>query len=304
MPDQPVATTFTDGEITLGLIGIMLVAGAIGGVVSTALSRKDSTEKDGTKTDGMGWNLCIGIGAACLVPVFLQVVSSEILTNLYKEGVKTRWALIFFAYCVLAGISSRRFIQVVTDKAIDLGEKVKGLQKKVEETEQKNKSLQQTTQALGDSIQHNLIPLPAPQEGQRPVAVPAVPQGLDSAVANRVLDNDDPWKGQFGGEPAGGGRRVDAEITPMSGREGWCIVTLMVVSTDPAKPLEKPVVFMLHPPTFKNYSPKVVPVNGLARLSIMTWGAFTVGVLCDDGKIKLELDLSQHPAAQEPWKSR
>ena len=64
------------------------------------------------------------------------------------------------------------------------------------------------------------------------------------------------------------------------------------------------MVFLLHPRTFDNYMPRILPANGIARLSIMTWGAFTAVALCDGGTVKLELDLSAHPAAEEPWKSR
>lgn len=301
MPDA--STVVEETGVTLGLIGIIVVGGIVGGLVSGYLSPKD--EVQAKSCSNFGADALMGVGAACLVPVFLQIVSSEILTELYSKGVKARWALVFFSYCVLAGISSRRFIQVVTDKTLDLGAKLASVQKKVEETDQKNKVLQQTTQALGDSIQHNLVPNPAPQQASRPVAVPAViPAGLESAVTDRALTHDDPWKGQFGGQSMAGFRRLDAEITPMLDRLGWCVVTLSVVSTDSAHPLEKPVTFMLHPRTFRNYSPEVVPVNGIARLSIMTWGAFTVGVSCDGGAVKLELDLSAHPAAVEPWKSR
>lgn len=301
MPEAPVPVDET--VVTLGLMGIIVLGGMVGGLVSGYLSPKEEVH---AKSWGDYFSdALVGVGAACLVPVFLQIVSSEILTELYSKGIKARWALVFFSYCVLGGISSRRFIQVVTDKTLDFGTKLATVQKKVEETEQKNKVLQQTTQALGDSIQHNLVPHAAPHQAALPAAVPPVPPaGLEAAVANRVLTHDDPWKGQFGGKSMAGFRRLDAEITPMLDGSGWCIVALSVVSTDSAHPLDTPVTFLLHPQTFSNYSPHVVPVNGMARLSIMTWGAFTVAALCDGGAVKLELDLSEHPAAQEPWKSR
>jgi hypothetical protein len=63
------------------------------------------------------------------------------------------------------------------------------------------------------------------------------------------------------------------------------------------------VQFYLHP-TFANWRPVVPVVDGRAHLSVLSWGAFTVGVLADNGATRLELDLSTLPEADEPWRSR
>ena len=44
--------------------------------------------------------------------------------------------------------------------------------------------------------------------------------------------------------------------------------------------------------------------NRVARLTVSAWGAFTVGVLMDDGSTELELDLSQVPSAPALFRSR
>jgi hypothetical protein len=47
------------------------------------------------------------------------------------------------------------------------------------------------------------------------------------------------------------------------------------------------------PPTFPESVRRVEAHEGRAVLTVAAWGAFTIGVSCDDGRTTLELDLSQ-----------
>jgi hypothetical protein len=135
------------------------------------------------------------------------------------------------------------------------------------------------------------------------------PERVSAAAAAFTVEpgqyEDDPWKGQFGGSPDSNDRRLRATVESLSGRSDWFAVTLIVESTKPKhNPLSGSVQYFLHP-TFANNRP-TVPVNpdGKATLHLKAWGAFTVGVLADDGATRLELDLSELESAPHPFRIR
>jgi hypothetical protein len=112
-------------------------------------------------------------------------------------------------------------------------------------------------------------------------------------------DADDPNKGRFGRSPVGAGRRLSAAVTPLAGTDELFEVALQVEAGADAQPLGTSVTFHLHP-TFRRTVVEV-PVEGrTARLTLVAWGAFTVGVVLLDGT-RLELDLSG-PEVQAPAK--
>jgi hypothetical protein len=80
-------------------------------------------------------------------------------------------------------------------------------------------------------------------------------------------------------------------------------IELSVTSLD-AQPITGPVVFFLHP-TFANPKQEV-PVASApeVRLTVLAYGAFTVGVECDNGQTRLELDLSEDPALPPEFRAR
>ncbi|HYR27029.1 MAG TPA: pYEATS domain-containing protein, partial [Thermoanaerobaculia bacterium] len=95
-----------------------------------------------------------------------------------------------------------------------------------------------------------------------------------------------------------------ATVTRIQGAEDYFRIALTVRSTNPADPLRDAVQFFLHP-TFRNPRPIVnVGPNGMAELHLTAWGAFTVGAITDNGKTKLELDLSELASAPEEFKNR
>lgn len=103
---------------------------------------------------------------------------------------------------------------------------------------------------------------------------------------------DDPWKDVFGGKAENNHRRLSATVVPSKGDPDWFRVRLSVESTDPINfPLTGRVRFFLHD-TFANDKPVVKVINGRAGLRLGAYGAFTVGMLADDGATRLELDLA------------
>lgn len=117
----------------------------------------------------------------------------------------------------------------------------------------------------------------------------------------RVVD-EDPQSGQWGGKFENNGRLLDAEYAPA--KRGWVNVTLKVTSTDPKKPLTRPVRFHLHD-TFHPSVDFVKPKDGVAETCRLAWGAFTVGAeVANEPDSYLELDLAKDPDAPEGWKNR
>ena len=116
---------------------------------------------------------------------------------------------------------------------------------------------------------------------------------------------DNPWKEQFGGRDESNDRKLEASVTRIAGSSDLFSVHLRVRSTSPRQqPLSGEVQFFLHP-TFNNDRPVVaVGPDGVAELKLTAWGAFTVGALADEGRTKLELDLSQLKTAPKEFRER
>lgn len=115
---------------------------------------------------------------------------------------------------------------------------------------------------------------------------------------------EDPWAGKFGRSESND-RKLEAEVRSISSSADLFSICLRVSSTLPKQnPLRGSVQFFLHP-TFINSKPVVsVGPNGVAELKLTAWGAFTVGVLADDGKTKLELNLATLEDAPQKFRER
>lgn len=308
---EVVAPAPSMGDVLL-IIGMMLAAGCLGGIVTSSLARKE----EDIDAHPYVKNMAIGVGAAFLVPLFLKSVDSNILAGALSSISN---GLVFFGYCVLAAISARHFITTLTDQIFKTVDRLKKetaetkaaladtqddvKKNKVETNAAKTAADDAKTVALAasDAARHQTVDLMSKPVTQRspPTALQLSQQELDD-----ILKQDDPWKGRFGREAVAKERELEGSLTPIDGQPSLAAITLTVRSTNVAKPLVDPVQFFLHP-TFQNYCPEITSTDGrTATLRIISYGAFTVGVLCDGGQTKLELDLASLPEAWEPWKSR
>ncbi|HEX2781365.1 MAG TPA: pYEATS domain-containing protein, partial [Gemmatimonadaceae bacterium] len=102
---------------------------------------------------------------------------------------------------------------------------------------------------------------------------------------------DDPRKDMFGGRSVANGRTISATVTPIKGDRDWFDVEIDVRPTPGAPPVAGEVTFYLHP-TFNPPIKLVVAHDGVASLSLVSYGAFTVGAIADDGATELEFDLA------------
>jgi hypothetical protein len=118
------------------------------------------------------------------------------------------------------------------------------------------------------------------------------------------LWDSDPIRGKFSGSAynASTGRVLSATWTPAP-IKGLLAVTFTVEAVANADALTGPVVFHLHP----TFVPDVVTVHAGATRSVSTTvtliEGFTVGVDCDGGRTRLELDLDEMTTFPEAFKS-
>lgn len=107
-----------------------------------------------------------------------------------------------------------------------------------------------------------------------------------------TFDPEDPNKGQFGGQSIANGRKLRAIRTDGSQEEGWLEFQFVVEPLAGTPPLAGSVVYHLHP-TFRNDTVVQSVKLGKAILKRWAYGAFTVGVVADNGQTRLELDLAE-----------
>jgi tetratricopeptide (TPR) repeat protein len=94
------------------LLTVMVAAGIVGGSVNLALGPHQPTWR------AWFFNLLAGIGASFLMPLFLRTVSSSLLNNVLGANGSSEDLLVFGSFCLLAAITSRKFIQSLSDKVL------------------------------------------------------------------------------------------------------------------------------------------------------------------------------------------
>ena len=107
---------------------VMLIAGLLGGAINHFLSKeniKETNEEDNNKLKSknfIGCDLLIGLGASFTVPLFLNMISSDLISVIVhgsKEGKSEPENIYVFAgFCLIAAISSRAFIRTLSDRIL------------------------------------------------------------------------------------------------------------------------------------------------------------------------------------------
>lgn len=143
-----------------------------------------------------------------------------------------------------------------------------------------------------------------PTEPTRNAFLTDLPATSSSAEDLRALASTDPTKGQFGGRAVADGRKLSAKVAPLGTEIDYFRVDITVESLPGSAPLVGVVSFFLHP-TFPTPILRANAENGRATVTVLAWGAFTVGVLCDEGRVTLELDLCDPQVnAPSPFRDR
>jgi hypothetical protein len=151
--------------------------------------------------------------------------------------------------------------------------------------------------------------------------LPIASVGVEAqAVRSNASDDlrkvsEDPQKGRWGLRSVNDGYVLTSMVRPVPSNPEWFEVELQVQSIFTDRPLGHFVQFHLHP-TFLETDPVVKPRNGVATLSRLAWGAFTVGaeVIIRESRegsaeplekrIPLELDLAELPGVPQLFAQR
>lgn len=274
-------------------IALMMVAGTFGGAVNVLMQTTG-------KVKAREWvtGIASGTAAVFLVPLFLKLSTSQLLVDLLAGKDAAINGFVYFAFCLVAAVSSKKFIETLSEKILKQTEEVRVIAEAAKADSGRALTSSTTAEVTALAAQDASSYRP---ERQPPATAVEVDVGQ---LPTPGPDLDDPWKGQFGGQSTANGRRLTAAVHPMSSRPGWCAVELAVESTaGAANPLEGTVQFFLHS-TFPSPTPVVKVEKGKARINITAWGAFVVGAIADGGGTRLELDLAALPDAPEQFRSR
>lgn len=94
----------------------MVAAGLLGGAVNHFLSQETDPDQK-----YFGRNLWVGLAASFMVPLFLNMISSNLIDsirgNATTPGDKSK-LFVFAGFCLVAAISSRAFIRTLSDRVL------------------------------------------------------------------------------------------------------------------------------------------------------------------------------------------
>jgi hypothetical protein len=121
------------------IIGVILFAGTLGGWMNYLVSQAQTVKDDQPGKDGapppekrVRWSdlsrsMLLGIGAAFLVPLFLNMISSTLVENTHSldKGFDYPKILVFLGFCLVAAISSTAFIKTISERVLRLAEEAK-----------------------------------------------------------------------------------------------------------------------------------------------------------------------------------
>ncbi|MEO6631531.1 MAG: pYEATS domain-containing protein, partial [Mucilaginibacter sp.] len=231
--------------------------------------------------------------------------------------------LIFMGYCFLAAAAGPRFINslidgVIKDKQINnlteknkaaVAEKDKAEAEKDKVVEQKAEvDKKQELQTIENRVRAGKEETQALQTASfAPIMQKSMTAATIKPQIGPITVQDDPQKGRFGGESESNGRVLKASVVESKYIPEFYNLSIWVESTDKDKPLDSDVIFYLH----DSFRPAVYTIkqedfkDGIAiDDDLLSYGAFTVGVVTDNGNTLLELDLADNPGFPEKFRKR
>jgi hypothetical protein len=121
-----------------------------------------------------------------------------------------------------------------------------------------------------------------------------------------IENSTDPQKGQWGSMSMNNQRKLEAEVKEVMAGIGIYNISLKVSATNEKSSKMNDgdvVLFALHD-TFGDPPIRLIPVkNGVAEVTFLSSGSFTVGAFADKGETELELDLASLPGVSEQFKN-
>lgn len=137
------------------LLSTLAICGAIGGIIGY-LDELGSTNKGGARH--FLKYLLLGLAASFIVPLFLNTISSTLIKDVLNTGSpgSITSLLVVAGFCLIASISSRRFIDRITDKVLEQVSKAveaaDSAQKKADNAVMKAEEAEQKAENADDKI--------------------------------------------------------------------------------------------------------------------------------------------------------
>jgi hypothetical protein len=160
------------------ILGVILFAGILGGFMNyTSVrdnERADKTDSEGgampSSREGPRWpalsrSLLLGIGAAFLVPLFLNMISSTLVDNIHspEKGFDFNKILVFLGFCLVAAISSTAFIRTISERVLKLAEEARKTGNQAKEDAEKAKIQAEKTESRVEPLLQSVTE-PEPEE--------------------------------------------------------------------------------------------------------------------------------------------
>ncbi len=163
------------------ILGTMLGAGILGGLINSYLS-DPQIEKP------LSWwqHLIVGVGAAFMVPVFLNMISSHLISEITGTAMTSEILsklLVLAGFCLLAAVSSRAFIRSMTDRLL---QEVSAAKQEASAAKQEAKEAKEQAENA-EAVASLSVEPPEPQESS-PTASEAA--GLAASSVSDVTDTE------------------------------------------------------------------------------------------------------------------
>lgn len=99
------------------ILWLMFIAGFLGGITNYFRTWKDDNDRIAF------WkNVLMGVSASLLIPLFLNMISSGLIEESMADPTKL---YVLFGFCLIAALSSKAFIQSMSDRILNEMNKVK-----------------------------------------------------------------------------------------------------------------------------------------------------------------------------------
>jgi len=232
------------------------------------------------------------------------------VANASDEAGTGKQYFLWAAYCLLAGAAGFRFINmlinnVVKEKELNQAKaQVQDLKKdKVfREMNSQQSQTEEIAKVHSEIIKEKAVEIRSkgPRiEGAEEITVdiPVMP------TLPPVKHPEDPQKERFGGKSVANGRELSAEVKESNVPDFYKVI-FTVESMPGNPPLNADVIFYLH----DSFNPSVFTCKSndgvRVQTELLSYGAFTVGVITDNGKTMLELDLSEDKRFPKQFRER
>lgn len=154
------------------LVPVMLIAGILGGLINFFVADPKN------ETPLVWWkHLVIGVGASFTVPVFLNMISSTLISEITGELSDAKVVaklLVLTGFCLLAAVSSRAFLRSLSERVL---QEVKNAKKQAEEAREEASDakaavapfIEEESAALEKGADQTLLQIPDVTENERKI---------------------------------------------------------------------------------------------------------------------------------------